>query len=69
MTDPTHTCPRCAVTYRPARTDLACPVCRTPAPGHVPEDDVPGLDLRVLLVGVSAVDFLALALVAWWLLG
>lgn len=69
MTEPSHDCPRCGVTYRPAWTDGACPICRTPAPGHVPADDVEPLDLRILLVGVSAVDFLLLALLAWWLFG
>lgn len=66
---PAHTCARCAVDYRPALTDGACPVCRTPAPGHTPAADAPGLDLRVLVVGVSAVDVLLLALGAWWVFG
>ena len=64
-----HTCVRCDVRYRPGLTDGACPVCRTPAPGHAATVASDGLDLRVLVVGVSAVDVLLLALAAWWVFG
>lgn len=67
MSDPAP-CPTCGVDYRPDRTDGACPVCRTRAPGAALTAPAP-LDRRVLVVAVSAVDFLALAAVAWWLFG
>ncbi len=69
MSDEAIDCPRCEVTYRPARTDLACPVCRTPAAGTPDQTERNGLDHRALVIAVSAVDFLALALVALWLFG
>lgn len=69
MTDDRHACVRCAVAYRPDRTDGACPICRTPAPGHERPDERPGLDVRTLVLGVSALDFLLLAAAAWWVFG
>jgi Zn finger protein HypA/HybF involved in hydrogenase expression len=70
MTAPSaHTCARCEVDYRPALTDGACPVCRTPAVGYTQTADARRLDLRVLVVGVSAVDVLLLGLGAWWVFG
>lgn len=68
MTD-RHACARCAVDFDPARTDGACPVCRTPAPGHDTAAPGRGLDLSAFVVGVSAVDLLVLAGAAWWLFG
>lgn len=69
MTTDRHTCPRCAVDYRPERTDGACPVCRTPAPGHERPDGAARLDVRTLVLGVSALDFLLLGVAAWWVFG
>lgn len=62
-------CDRCAVTYRPDLTDGACPICRTPAPGFEVAEVTARLDLLTVVVAVSAVDFLLLALAAWWVFG
>lgn len=65
-------CARCAVDFRPARTDGECPVCREPAPGNAPVDRdgeaVP--DMRALIVvGMSALNLLFLGVLAVLLFG
>lgn len=69
MTEDRHGCVRCDVEYRPERTDGACPICGTAAPGHERPGEAPGLDVRVLVVAVSALDFLLLGVAAWWVFG
>ena len=67
------TCGRCEVDYRPDRTDGACPVCRTPAPDAM-LDETPSRfaieDTRAaVLLGMSALNFLLLDIVALMLFG
>lgn len=65
-------CARCAVDYRPGRTDGECPVCREPAPGHaaVDRDDEAAPDMRALIVvGMSALNLLFLGVLAVLLFG
>ncbi len=65
-------CVRCAVDYRPARTDGECPICREPAPDHAPvdRDDPAAPDMRALIVvGMSALNLLFLGVLAVLLFG
>lgn len=65
-------CGRCAVTFRPDRTDGECPICREPAPGYTAaaRDGAEHLDLRtVIVVGMSAANLLFLAVLAAVLFG
>lgn len=68
------TCRRCSVEYRADRTDGACPVCRVPAADDVLGPAAPSRwaieDTRsAVILGMSAVNFLFLDVIALALLG